>query len=70
MDFSKDELEFLADGLDPRYVRDGLECETVIVALAKFVLAVGEIAEEHYWKKYYGDKAELEKLYRQAESEE
>jgi hypothetical protein len=44
MDFTKEELEKLADGLAPQYVRDGLECETVIVALAKFALAVRAVS--------------------------
>jgi hypothetical protein len=44
MDFTKEELELLADGLNPRYVREGLDFETVIVALAKFALAVGSLA--------------------------
>ena len=45
MDFSKEELEKLADGLSPEYVRRGLECETVIVELARFALALAPLIE-------------------------
>lgn len=43
MDLNKEELELLADGMNPRYVRDGLDYETAIVTLARFALAVGSL---------------------------
>jgi hypothetical protein len=53
MDFTKEELEQLADGLCPKYVRKGLEIETVIVALAKFALAEYEHYKKEYHNKHY-----------------
>ncbi len=41
VEFTKEEIKLLADGLHPGYIRDGLDCETVIVTLARRVQLSG-----------------------------
>ncbi len=67
MEFTKEELELLADGSHPKYVRKGLECETVIVELAKFALSEWKHYEKEYWAKHYHDQRMNEELMRRAE---